>query len=479
MVARRTRTSAANGKTEAEKKKETEPAVVEMEEVEEMEEIELSSDEEAEDDDDDVALIVLKRPPITERVIEEVEITEDIEITGTGATGANLTEKKGYIKEFIESEGLAMILSKDYGLVLFHLSSVWIGEAQMDIQGTRKNLAPGATVTFYDRSFKGEEYKDLSDDKVIHQAVAVWTGETRPDSVLRKITDEEYKKKLEEFRSTFMLYLRGEVFLRAAFVRIKGEVAGYLSEKMGIIEYKDDNGKKINIFFHADDVRIYKKEVKEFNKPCKALLPVGIPVSVDARRVHVVGVKNIEYQAIVVIAGSWPLTPHPTLMPGGQGSIAPCYELPKGNFTFYYMELALEGRLSRKVQELKDLLNRSNGNISYDWNHVQYAQSKEQIGEWKRMFGGKRRFNANNGNFDRSAKREVLDVFKASEANEEEIKEETKSKVKKKVLAERTWYTPEAWEHGGLRIKEEVKDEMMDGNGEPITKKPKQEPVKS
>ena len=27
------------------------------------------------------------------------------------------------------------------------------------------------------------------------------------------------------------------------------------------------------------------------------------------------------------------------------------------------------------------------------------------------------------------------------------------------VLQERTWYTPEAWEHGGLRLKEEVKDE--------------------
>ena len=42
----------------------------------------------------------------------------------------------------------------------------------------------------------------------------------------------------DNVRSTFMLYLRGEVFLRAAYVRIKGEVAGYLSEKMGIIEYK-------------------------------------------------------------------------------------------------------------------------------------------------------------------------------------------------------------------------------------------------
>lgn len=107
--------------------------------------------------------------------------------------------------------------------------------------------------------------------QVIHQAVAVWTGETRPDNVLKKVADEEYKKKLEEHRATFMLYLRGEVFLRAAFVRVKGEVSGYLNENMGIIEYKDEKDKKINIFFHTDDVRIFKKEVKVIRK-CKFLL---------------------------------------------------------------------------------------------------------------------------------------------------------------------------------------------------------------
>ena len=42
-----------------------------------------------------------------------------------------------FFQEFIESEGLAMILSKDYGLVLFHLGSVWIGDTQIDMQNTR------------------------------------------------------------------------------------------------------------------------------------------------------------------------------------------------------------------------------------------------------------------------------------------------------------------------------------------------------
>jgi len=30
----------------------------------------------------------------------------------------------------------------------------------------RSKLPPGTEVTFYDRTFKGEEYKDLSEDKV-------------------------------------------------------------------------------------------------------------------------------------------------------------------------------------------------------------------------------------------------------------------------------------------------------------------------
>ena len=46
--------------------------VGEVDEVEQLDEIELSSDEEG--SDDECALIVLKRPPVTERTIEEVEV---------------------------------------------------------------------------------------------------------------------------------------------------------------------------------------------------------------------------------------------------------------------------------------------------------------------------------------------------------------------------------------------------------------------
>merc|ERR1712059_119469 len=197
-----------------------------------------------------------------------------------------------------------------------------------------------------------------------------------------------------------------------------------------------------------------------YNKPAKQILPVGCLVSVDARRVHISGVKNVEYQAIQVLAGFWPICPHPTLLPGGQGSLAPMYELPTGTFTFYYLELALEAKLQRKVNQLKEILGKSKG----------------QFIDWKRSMGSKGR-----GGKRPTGPREVLDTFKAVAMTEEDLKEEGgKTKVTTKQVSERTWYTPEAWEHGGLRIKNEVKDEMeegMDTDG-PAKKKVKKEAAK-
>ena len=54
----------------------------------------------------------------------------------------------------------------------------------------------------------------------------------------------------------------------------------------------------------------------------------------------------------------------------------PRYELPTGTFTFYYMELALEAKLQRKVNQLKEILTKSKGQIQYDWKSVQYIQSR-------------------------------------------------------------------------------------------------------
>ena len=106
---------------------------------------------------------------------------------------------------------------------------------------------------------------------------------------------------------------------------------------------------------------------------------------------------------------------------------------------------------------LKEILSKSKGQIQYDWKNVQYIQSKEQFIDWKRSMGGLKRGRRPEG------PREVLDTFKAYEMNEEDLKDEARTRVITKTVQERTWYTPEAWEHGGLRIKNEFKEEMEEG----------------
>ena len=46
----------------------------------------------------------------------------DITMCGEGTGSINAKEKNGFVKEYIETEGLAMILSKEYGLILISLN---------------------------------------------------------------------------------------------------------------------------------------------------------------------------------------------------------------------------------------------------------------------------------------------------------------------------------------------------------------------
>jgi hypothetical protein len=129
--------------------------------------------------------------------------------------------------------------------------------------------------------------------------------------------------------------------------------------------------------------------------------------------------------------------------------------------------------LQRKVNQLKEILTKSKGQIQYDWKAVQYIQSREQFIDWKQTMGGNRKPPQKRG------PRECLDMFKATTMEEEDLKTEGRTKVTTKQVAERTWYTPEAWEHGGLRIKNEVKDEAgMDIDGATPSKRVKKEAAK-
>ena len=114
--------------------------------------------------------------------------------------------------------------------------------------------------------------------------MAVWSGD-RPSHLLKEVGKEEYRRDLEEQRKGFMLYIRGDVFLRAALVRVKCEVAGYLSDSLGVMEHKTEEGNKVNIFFHVEDAKIFKKDLRSYGRQMKQVLPVSCLVSCRAERI--------------------------------------------------------------------------------------------------------------------------------------------------------------------------------------------------
>ena len=144
------------------------------------------------------------------------------------------------------------------------------------------------------------------------------------------------------------------------------------------------------------------------------------------------------------------------MITGGPGSTAPKYELPPGNFTFYYLELGLEKKLAHKLNQLRETLVKTKGRIEYNLPGTRYIRSKEEFIEWREKMGGDY---VRSSSFSRGdlGLREVLDSFKGGEMEEEDIKKETKKIVVSSKV--RTWYSPENWQHGGLKLKEEVKDE--------------------
>ena len=73
----------------------------------------------------------------------QVQDEAEVAVCGEGVGSINTKEKHGYVKEYMETEGLAMILSKEYGLVLFHLEAVWVEGQKPEGAVTRAKLPPG------------------------------------------------------------------------------------------------------------------------------------------------------------------------------------------------------------------------------------------------------------------------------------------------------------------------------------------------
>jgi len=482
--------------------------------------IELSSDEEEAPGDGEVLLDVMKRPPVNtqeeQRPIECLEILDSDEefpvcvISGEKNDNVNVEEKSGIVQEYIEIEGAGILLSPEFGLVLFHLDHVWYEGEKVSGGEARRLLPPGSRLKFYDQSFIGEEFKRVSSEGVFHQAIVCWYG-LRPAHLLKMMSQlgEEYRASLEAERNSFMLYLRGEVFIRAALVKVKGTVVGYLTPEVGIIEVCDAKGETMKVVFHIDAVWIFKKPLLQYGaQSTSSLLPVGLNCSVDARQVSVTGVPQIDYQALVVLAGPWPSAPSPTLLPGGEGSYSPTYEVPsEGKHTFYYLELQLESRLSKQLYQLRDLVERAGGGLRYNWSEVREIRSPEDKDMWREQFTSRRvqhqrRFEGPRPRREPWVKRPVQTVFKAPPIRRFKTKEEIEdlesmtssiianrgtrcnsaaseysgfsrphsSLSQHSLKSQRSWYSNFP---GALRIKTEVKqepggedDDQVDGGGQ-------------
>ena len=57
---------------------------------------------------------------------------------------------------------------------------------------------------------------------------------------------------------------------------------GYISDTMGVIQCQDEDRNQVNVFFHVDDVLVFKKPLgtweQRFHCAPERLLPVGLYV---------------------------------------------------------------------------------------------------------------------------------------------------------------------------------------------------------
>ena len=171
----------------------------------------------------------------------------------------------------------------------------------------------------------------------------------------------------------------------------------------------------------------------------------------DARKVYIKKVKEVAYQAFVVLAGPYPATPFPTLLMGGPGSMAPSKRMPEDS-TYYYLDLTLPVKLRGKIEQLEIVLS-GRTSLEYDSRGVKFIENDDDLYDWRRDMGDR---------FDSGEKRrpeDLLDTFRYNRMVETELA----VRVTSREVQSRTWYSPESWNYGGLRLK---KEEAVDAEEE-------------
>jgi len=129
------------------------------------------------------------------------------------------------------------------------------------------------------------------------------------------------------FREDFLSRIREERCMHVGMVRARGQITGWLTEEIGLLETHDASTSEEGIcmvVFHACDLYLFGRPARSRRESVLDMFPPGLRVCFDARAIT--KFRGVAYQAVVVLAGSWPSVPHPTMFPGGPGSISPCYK---------------------------------------------------------------------------------------------------------------------------------------------------------
>ena len=130
--------------------------------------------------------------------------------------------------------------------------------------------------------------------------------------------------------------------------------------------------------------------------------------------------------------------------------------MPEGS-SYYYLDLSLPVKLLGKVKQLETVQS-GRTNLEYDSRGVKFIENGDDLYEWRRDMGDR---------FDSGDKRradgsvDLLDTFRYNRLVETELA----VKVTRREVQSRTWYSPESWNYGGLRLKKEEAVDVEEGAG--------------
>lgn len=306
----------------------------------------------------------------------------------------DLSPKTAEIYESI-ADGLGILFSKEDGMVLFHVDHLYVDGHPASIAE-----AKSLTKTNNFRRLKYVEviatnpsYAAVSPTNTIHQALAVWTG-TDPKNLSKLADSEGFLEELKLQRQQFAQMAENKEFLELAMLRVKGKIVGHFANgRYGYIEVADDFLRGERVLFKKDDAYVFRRRVDAL-ADISYSLPIGLIVYFDAIKVanptRTFRDMGIEYQAVVVLAGSWPELPHPTALVVGNGTYAPRYS---GRHTFFYLNRDVGWQMVLKQHDFSQTCY----DLQLRRSHRSQIRSSRDYAAWHEEFSPHGCYRGNNG----------------------------------------------------------------------------------